>query len=155
MATTTDANGNVTLYVYDADDRLASLANPVGNVTVFGYDALSRLASLSNPAIQANPLWRKTYSPDGLVASFSDAFPNTTNYAYDGFDRLSTTTFPDNSTEVLTYDADFERLDAQDASRRHDRFRLRHPQPAVHEGVGDEPYCLRRDVVELPCELRP
>ena len=105
MATTTDANGNVTLYVYDADDRVASLTNPVGNVTVFGYDALGRLASLSNPAIQANPLWRKTYTPDGLVASFSDAFPNTTNYAHDGFDRLSTTTFPDASTEVLTYDA--------------------------------------------------
>jgi|GEM_PF-924223 RHS repeat-associated protein len=106
VATTTDANGNETRYAYDANERLSQTTDPVGNVTVFGYDALSRLASLSNPAIQANPLWQKTYTPDGLVASFSDAFPNTTNYAYDGFDRLSTTTFPDASTEVLTYDAD-------------------------------------------------
>jgi RHS repeat-associated protein len=51
-----------------------------------------------------------SYSPDGLLASFSDARPNTTAFAYDGFDRLSMTTWPDSSTEALTYDADGNEL---------------------------------------------
>jgi len=105
VATSTDARGNVTRYAYDADDRLSQTTDPIGNVSVLGYDSLGRQASLSHAAIQANPLWQKTYSPDGLLASFSDAAPNTTSFAYDGFDRLSTTTWPNASTEVLTYDA--------------------------------------------------
>jgi RHS repeat-associated protein len=109
-ATTTDADGNVTNFAYDIDDRLASVTDPVGRVTAYGYDAMSRLASVSNPAIQAAPLIAYGYSPDGLIASFSDAHPNTTAYAYDGFDRLSTTTYPDSSTEAYTYDADSNTL---------------------------------------------
>ena len=110
VTTATDADGNVTRYAYDGDDRLSQATDPVGNVTVYGYDALSRPASLSNPAIQANPLWQKTYTPDSLLGSLTIARSNTvsdtTNFAYDGFDRLSTTTYPGNSTEVLSYDAD-------------------------------------------------
>ena len=110
VATATDANGNVTRYAYDVVDRLSQTTDPVGNVTVYGYDALSRPASLSNPAIQANPLWQRTYSADGLLASLmiarSNTVSDTTSFAYDGFDRLSTTTWPGSSTEVLSYDAD-------------------------------------------------
>ena len=109
-ASDTDANGNVTRYAYDAVDRLASVTDPVGNVTSLGYDALSRKISTSNLAIQANPLTRQTYEPDGplatLVIARGNSVSDTTSYAYDGFDRLSTTTYPDSSTEALTYDAD-------------------------------------------------
>jgi len=90
--------------------RLLSVTDPVGNVTSFGYDALGRKISTSNLAIQANPLTRQTYEPDGplatLVIARGNTVADTTSYAYDGFDRLSTTTYPDSSTEVLTYDAD-------------------------------------------------
>ena len=41
-----------------------------------------------------------------MLASLTDANSHVTNFAYDGFDRLATTTYPDTSTEVLTYDAD-------------------------------------------------
>jgi YD repeat-containing protein len=35
-----------------------------------------------------------------------DANNHTTSFGYDGLDRLSRTTYPDNSTERVTYDAD-------------------------------------------------
>jgi YD repeat-containing protein len=106
LATVTDANGNVTRYRYDAVDRLSSLTDPVGRVTSYAYDALSRRTQILNTAVQASPLEQRAYTPDGLLASLTDANSNTTGYAYDGLDRLSTTTYPDTSTENLTYDAD-------------------------------------------------
>ena len=111
LATSTDANGNVTCYAYDAVDRLSSVTDPVGRVTAYGYDALSRQVTVSNPAIQATPLLATQFSPDGLVAGLTDANGNALAYAYDGLDRLSTTTYPATSavgatTETLTYDND-------------------------------------------------
>jgi YD repeat-containing protein len=82
----------------------------VGRVTTYAYDAMSRQVSVSNAAIQAPPLIGYAYTPDGLLGSFSDAAPNKTNFAYDGFDRLSTMTWPNSSTEVLTYDANSNAL---------------------------------------------
>jgi RHS repeat-associated protein len=110
VLTSTDANGNVTRYTYDADDRLSSVADPIGRTTSIAYDALSRKIAVSNLAIQANPLVQQTYTPDGLVASLivarANTTFNTTGLAYDGFDRLGTMTYPDASTQVLAYDAD-------------------------------------------------
>lgn len=45
------------------------------------------------------------YTTNGQIASRKDGNGNQTGYAYDGFDRLGTATFPDSSTEVLTYDS--------------------------------------------------
>lgn len=106
VTTQTDANGNVTQYGYDADDRVSSVTDAVGRTTNYTYDALSRPYQTFNFAIQSTPLEQRAYSPDGLLATLTDANSNATNYAYDGLDRLSTTTWPDSTTEVLTYDAD-------------------------------------------------
>jgi RHS repeat-associated protein len=115
--TTTDANGNVTRYAYDLDDRLTSATDPVGRVTTFGYDAVSRPTQVSNTAIQSAPLVQRAYTPDGLTASLTiardNATFNVTNLAYDGLDRVSTTTYPDTSTETLGYDADSNVLTRQ------------------------------------------
>ncbi|MEW6437764.1 MAG: RHS repeat-associated core domain-containing protein [Pseudomonadota bacterium] len=113
IATTTDANGNVTVNAYDADDRLSSVTDPLGRVTSYGYDALGRQISVSNLAIQSAPLSQETYTPDGVVGSLTNANGKTTTYTPDGFDRLSTTTFPDNSTQILNYDADGNVLSRQ------------------------------------------
>ncbi|MEM6698257.1 MAG: RHS repeat domain-containing protein, partial [Bacteroidota bacterium] len=40
-----------------------------------------------------------------LAIRVKDAKNNPTTYAYDGHDRLKTTTFPDNSDEILSYHA--------------------------------------------------
>ena len=68
-------------------------------------DTLSRRISLSNPAVQSSPLLQQSYTPDGLIASLINANGFATSFTPDGFDRLSTTTYPDSSTQVLSYDA--------------------------------------------------
>ena len=105
IATTTDANSNVTQYAYDAADRLASTTDPVGRKATYAYDALSRRISLSNSAVQSSPLLQQSYTPDGLIGSLTNANGFATGFTPDGFDRLSTTTYPDSSTQVLSYDA--------------------------------------------------
>jgi YD repeat-containing protein len=105
-ATATDANNNTTSFSYDLLDRVASVTDPMGRTRSYGYDALSRQISISNLAIQSSPLLQKSYTPDGLLASLTDASNHATSLAYDGLDRLATTTYPDSSTETLTYDAD-------------------------------------------------
>ena len=105
-ATAQDPNGNVTTYAYDVVDRLASATDAVGRTTTYSYDAMSRRLGVYNLAIQSTPLWLQGYTPDGLIGSVTDANSHASGYAYDGFDRLGTTTWPDTSTEVLSYDAD-------------------------------------------------
>ncbi len=111
--TSTDANGNVTRYAYDTDDRLSSVSDPLGRVTGIAYDALSRKIAVSNLAIQSMPLLQQAYTPDGLVASLTNANGYATSFTPDGFDRLATTTYPDASTQVLAYDADSNVLTRQ------------------------------------------
>ncbi len=105
-ATTTDGNGNTTVFAYDALDRLTGVTDAANRTTRFVYDALSRRTQVLNPAIQATPLLQQAYTPDGLLASLIDANNHATSFAYDGFNRLATTTYPLGSTETLTYDAD-------------------------------------------------
>jgi RHS repeat-associated protein len=66
--------------------------------------------TVRNPAIQSNPLVTRAYSPNGHLAdpaiARSNSVADTTSFAYDGLDRLSTTTWPDSSTETLSYDVD-------------------------------------------------
>ncbi len=105
LASTTDTNGNVTRYAYDAADRLAQITDAAQRVTTYAYDAMSRRTRTFNPAIQSGALVTLGYTPDGLLASRADADNHTTNYTYDRFNRLSVTTYPDSSTETLGYDA--------------------------------------------------
>jgi RHS repeat-associated protein len=113
ISTTTDANNNITRYAYDANDRLASTTDPLGRKLTYAYDAMSRKTSISNLAIQASPLLQQAYTPDGLIASLTNANGFATSFAPDGFDRLSTTTYPNSSKQVLTYDADSNILSRQ------------------------------------------
>lgn len=110
VLTNKDANGNITTYGYDPDDRLASTSDPYLVTTSYGYDAASREISVSNTAVQAAPLLQKAYEPDGPLAGLTDANANTTAYTYDGLNRLKKTTYPAVSgsaaTEKYTYDAD-------------------------------------------------
>lgn len=106
ISTTTDANGNTTKNTYDAVDRLATTTDTLGRRSIYAYDAVSRQISVSNPSVQSTPLLQQAYTPDGLIASLTNANGFATSFAPDGFDRLSTTTYPNASTEALTYDSD-------------------------------------------------
>jgi YD repeat-containing protein len=95
----------------------ATCCRPSNRLAAPCYDALSRPALVSNAAVQAMPLVQRAYAPDGLIASPTIAQSNTTfnvtSLAYYGLDRLSTTTYPESSTEVLSYDADSNVLTRQ------------------------------------------
>lgn len=107
IATTTDANGNVTQLSYDTGDRLSSVTDPLGYTTTYAYDAMNRQTQASNVFVQAGPLLQQAYKPDGMLASLTDANNNTTSYLYDGFDRLQSAIYPGGgSTETYTYDQD-------------------------------------------------
>jgi RHS repeat-associated protein len=75
--TETDALGHTTTYTYDAAGRLTAIAGPKGNFS-YGYDAAGNRIS----------------STDG----------NVTQFQYDARKRLTTTTYPDHTTVVNTYD---------------------------------------------------
>ena len=84
---------------------MATVTDPLLRTTTCSYDALSRLIATVDPT--GHLAEQRSYTADGMLAAVTDANGNTISLApYDGFDRLSTTTWPDGSTEALTYDAD-------------------------------------------------
>ena len=103
----TSPDGAVTTKAYDAVDRLLTVTDPVGRVTKSVYDPAGQL--LIEQRAFGSPLQQDyatfTYTLNGLQADVTDANGNKTIFTYDGFDRLGTSTFPDLTTEVFTYDA--------------------------------------------------
>jgi YD repeat-containing protein len=80
LTSLTDANGNVTSYLYDQLGRLTKETDPKGNITSYAYDVRNNLTS-------------KT-----------DANGNSTTYSYDATGRLLKKTYPDYTEESFTYD---------------------------------------------------
>lgn len=76
----TDANGNTTLFRYDALGRLVAETDPLGNVTQYGYDA------------------------KGNRISRTDGDGNTLTYVYDPLGRLIEKRYPDGSSATFAYD---------------------------------------------------
>lgn len=106
VATSTDADANVTRFAYDAAGRMVDVTDPLYNVTGYGYDADGRRIAVSNLAIQSGPLSQISYSPNGLANVLTDANGNAVTLGYDGLDRLSSTTYPGGAAQSLTYDGD-------------------------------------------------
>ncbi|MBI3675384.1 MAG: RHS repeat protein, partial [Proteobacteria bacterium] len=110
VATATDADNRVVSTAYDAVDRPDVITDPIGRKSHFTYDAagetLVEYRAWTSTLQEAYATY--TYTPNGKQASVYDADGSThiTAFAYDGFDRLLTTTFPDATTEQLSYDAD-------------------------------------------------
>lgn len=77
----TDANGNITSYLYDQLGRSVKEADPLGNSTAYAYDARN------------NPV------------SKTDANGDTINFSYDANGRLLKKSYPDGTEETFIYDA--------------------------------------------------
>ena len=124
MAESTNPNGAVTRFAYDALDRLTRVTDAMQQATAFGYDALGRRISLTASVSFGQPALVETraFTDNGQLASVTNANGHTVGFAYDGFDRLATTTYPrpcpapcpGPTTETLTYDADSNVLTAKD-----------------------------------------
>jgi len=111
MTVSGTAQASAMSYGYDAADRPTTatvLMQGQGpdRTTTNGYDAnglLSTVTTASGTADASTITYG--YTGNGKPASIQDGNGNITRYAYDGFDRPQTTTYADNSTEVLGYDA--------------------------------------------------
>ncbi len=104
------ATASTTSYGYDAADRPTTttllMQNQGANrTTTNAYDANGLLSTVTTASSTADASTiTYGYSGNGKVASIQDGNGNITRYAYDGFDRPQTTTYADNTTEVLAYD---------------------------------------------------
>lgn len=83
VCTSTDGNGNVTTYRYDANGNLTKVTpNTALGATTLTYDSANRLSSVT------------------------DGKGQKTQYAYDAADRVTKTTFASGATVTNTYDGD-------------------------------------------------
>ena len=120
--TSTDREGRVTSFTYDADGRLTTTTYPDsstisttydaigeaitstdgdGNTTSYSYDAAGRRSSVKDAA---GSVINFTYDPSGNLVSVIDANGNATKYRYDGDNRQTATVYPDSTTVLTAYD---------------------------------------------------
>ena len=100
----------LTTYSYDNYDAGTGLVfthqtDPNGKITKQGYDQFGQMLrsidALNQPTVF-------TYTK-GLLTGINDANNNVTSYTYNGLKRLVTTTFPDSTTEIYTYHANYRK----------------------------------------------
>ncbi|MEJ1964198.1 MAG: LysM peptidoglycan-binding domain-containing protein [Gammaproteobacteria bacterium] len=98
LASTTDQNGNKTLYYYDADNRLTHVINAEGEVSETSYDAFGRVSSTRVYAHQIDPTGLSGGLVDDALETLLEAAERpaadvltTTAYSYTAAGRESTT----------------------------------------------------------------
>ena len=92
LATVADADGKVTSIDRDGAGKVAAIVGPYGQPTSFELDANGYLATLTNPGGETESF---SYSPDGLMLSHTDANGHASSYEYDALGRLTRDTAPD------------------------------------------------------------
>jgi RHS repeat-associated protein len=92
LTSVTDLRGKTTTYTYDANNRLASIIDPLGHAQV-----------------------QNTYGADGRVTEQKDALNNTTTFAWDSLTQTATITDPRGniSKDVYQNGVLFKRIDGQ------------------------------------------
>ena len=125
LLTLTDANGNTSQVVYNANGQASQINDPFGGnaqfgytnvngqnllsaitdqadyTSLLGYDAQGRLTSITTPVTAPNPTWRFAYAgTGGEVASVTDPYGNARSYTA----TATTTTLTDQLGHTTTYD---------------------------------------------------
>jgi RHS repeat-associated protein len=141
----TDPNGNVTIYQYDALNRLTTITyptqpattttitydfrnnvidetDPAGHITHHIYDLSGRLISVTKGfGTAAASTTSFTYYTDGHRQGVTDALGHTTSYAYDVAGRLISVTGI-NGTITYSYDAAGNRISTTDGNGHTTQF---------------------------------
>ena len=100
----TDGLNNVTTYTYDTANRKTSvLAN--GQTTVYAYDANGQLLSVTSPAVNGtSAVLQYAYNANGDVVSTTDADGRKTLMAYDGAGEVLSKTDAAGDITMYAYD---------------------------------------------------
>jgi RHS repeat-associated protein len=111
LISSTDPLGNKATYAYDISGRLISRVSPRGNAsgadpasytTSYSYDAFGDLLKQTDPLGHVTSY---TYDADRNRTSVTDAKGDTTSYAYDAGDELTKVTRADGTTLSYAYDS--------------------------------------------------
>ncbi|OGV33631.1 MAG: hypothetical protein A2020_11095 [Lentisphaerae bacterium GWF2_45_14] len=121
---TTDKEGTVTTYGYDALKRLSFTAN-AGITTFYTYDAMDRTISTTVKGSDGSELTTSTvYDATGEVVSDTDAAGRITTYSeaiVDGL-RVRTTTNPDGNTVIEKYNRDGQLAERSGTAVHHQKY---------------------------------
>lgn len=111
----TDAASQTTRYTYNAFEQLTSATNPLGQATQYVYDSSHNLTSV----IDANNVTTATFTYDSFdrIATYTDSEGWSVAYGYDNANRITKVSFPDGTTDVVTYN-NLDRASFQDRQGR-------------------------------------
>lgn len=101
----TDPQGHVTDYIYDGNNRLISSNDAENRLTETVYDAAGQVVKVSKLLNEAPVVLAEySYTENGKQKTVTDGKGNATHYQYDGHDRLISTSYPNNTQELMEYD---------------------------------------------------
>ncbi len=99
---TTDKNGNITNYFYNADGNLEREVNALGEETTYTYTPEGKVATVTDPE---GGTTYYSYNAFGQVNSVVDELGRVITLNFDGDGNVSATILPDGTVTNMMYDA--------------------------------------------------
>jgi RHS repeat-associated protein len=93
-------------YIYNSKGQVTRLTDANNKVTDYAYNAAGFLSSITEPADVtggSRPVKTFEYDAAGRLVASVDAAGNRVTFAYDSRGRLQTTSYPDGTSETITY----------------------------------------------------
>lgn len=106
------AEGQTQTYLYDDNDNLVSISDPLNNTTTLTYDALNRFVSSMDPAGNAVTM---AYDANDNLLSVTDPLSHITQYNHGGLGDAITIDSPDSGVTTNSYDSAGNKIETTDA----------------------------------------
>lgn len=94
-------NEATTTFVYDDDDNVVAITDPLGRKFKFTYDSSNRRTSVTDPQGRSVTY---SYTSSGKLATVTDAAKHTIQYTYDSNDRVTSVTDQNGGVTRTSYD---------------------------------------------------
>jgi RHS repeat-associated protein len=98
----TDMAGQTTTFTYNSQGQVLTVTNPRGEITTLGYSS-NYLISIDGPLPGPSDTLALTYDSFGRVRTHTDVDGYSATFDYDALNRLTQVTYPDGTTEQMTY----------------------------------------------------
>lgn len=119
LTQSTDPNGIVQNFTYDADGRLLSRQDALGNATQYTYDGIGNVVTTTNALGQT---FTFTYDYRNRIATRADPSGAVTSYSYDLDSNLLTVTDALGNVTTCIYDPEDRLIEKDDPLRRAETF---------------------------------